>query len=85
MTSHELGHGLGLPHRQDQVNLMASGTIRDKFIASEVEIARKMANKVPGVVPYPKIQALIAEATDATEQSRLASWKSGVDEVALTP
>ncbi len=26
VTAHELGHGLSLPHRQDQVNLMASGT-----------------------------------------------------------
>jgi hypothetical protein len=85
VTSHELGHGLGLPHRQDHVNLMASGTTGTSFIASEVEIARKLANNVPGVVPYSQIQAIMAKSTDSAEQMRLASWKSGVEEFALAP
>jgi len=37
VTSHEIGHALGLPHRQDMTNLMASGTTG--FLLSEAEIA----------------------------------------------
>ncbi len=38
VTSHELGHALGLPHRQDTTNLMQSGTTG--FSLNETEIAK---------------------------------------------
>ncbi len=39
VTAHELGHGLGLPHRQNGTNLLASGTKGILLNAHEVEIA----------------------------------------------
>jgi predicted Zn-dependent protease len=37
VTSHEIGHALGLEHRQDTTNLMQSGTTG--FSLNEAEIA----------------------------------------------
>jgi len=45
VTSHEIGHALGLPHRQDVTNLMASGTTGTTFSDAEVKIARQVALK----------------------------------------
>ena len=40
VTSHELGHGMGLQHRQNLTNLMASGTTGTGLNAEEVETVR---------------------------------------------
>ncbi len=49
VTAHELGHALGLPHRQDRTNLLASGTNGTSLNAAEVERARDHARKSEGV------------------------------------
>ncbi len=41
VTSHEIGHALGLPHRQDTLNLLASGTTG--WSLNDAEIARVRA------------------------------------------
>lgn len=43
VTSHELGHALGLPHRQNLTNLMASGTTGFSLNEAEIAIAREKA------------------------------------------
>lgn len=43
VTAHELGHALGLKHRQDTVNLMASGTAGFSLNDDEIRIARAKA------------------------------------------
>lgn len=45
VTSHEIGHALSLPHRQDLTNLMASGTTGFSLNDAEIKAARAMAQK----------------------------------------
>ena len=45
VTAHELGHALGLPHRQDVTNLMASGTTGFSLNEDEIAKARAGAGK----------------------------------------
>ena len=41
VSAHELGHGMGLPHRQDTTNLMASGTTGTSMNEAEIAIVRQ--------------------------------------------
>lgn len=43
VTSHEIGHAMGLPHRQDTINLMASGTTGWSINDPEIETVRGWA------------------------------------------
>lgn len=45
VTSHEMGHAMGLPHRQDTINLMASGTTGWSVSDKEIEVVRAWALK----------------------------------------
>ena len=60
VTSHEIGHALGLRHRQDRTNLMASGTTGTTFNAEEVRVARGVAAKNPGVLSIREAEAQVA-------------------------
>ena len=40
VSAHELGHGMGLPHRQDTTNLMASGTTGTSLNDAEIDKVR---------------------------------------------
>jgi hypothetical protein len=46
VTSHELGHAFGLPHRQDTTNLMASGTTGIELNDEEIQRVRERAKKL---------------------------------------
>jgi hypothetical protein len=48
VTAHELGHGLGLPHRQDTTNLMASGTTGTLLNAAEVAACARAVEEAKG-------------------------------------
>ena len=49
VTSHELGHALSLPHRQDTTNLMASGTTGTLLNDAEIQRTREAARKFPWI------------------------------------
>ncbi len=57
VTSHELGHAMGLPHRQDVTNLMASGTTGTLINQAEVEIVRGRVRKMEGAMTMAAIEA----------------------------
>ncbi len=46
VSAHEMGHALGLPHRQDTFNLMASGTTGTQLNDAEIATARGVAEKM---------------------------------------
>jgi hypothetical protein len=50
VTSHELGHSLGLAHRQDLTNLMASGTTGTVLNDAEIQRAREGAARINGFI-----------------------------------
>ena len=45
VTSHEIGHALGLKHRQEVTNLMQSGTTGFSLNAAEIDTARGNAQE----------------------------------------
>ena len=59
VTSHEIGHALGLPHRQDTTNLMQSGTTGYSLNEAEIATTREKAQerlqkaKPPDATPSP--------------------------------
>ena len=50
VTAHELGHGMGLPHRQDTFNLLASGTTGTTLNEAEIAIVRATVEPLPWVL-----------------------------------
>ncbi len=79
VTAHELGHSLGLPHRQDRTNLLASGTTGTSFNAAEVEKAREIAKKVPGVKSLEELKVLSVKEDQPSRRATLERW---IEEVA---
>jgi hypothetical protein len=81
VTAHELGHALGLSHRQDRTNLLASGTTGTRLNADEVATARRKALKIQGALT---IETLRKKAEDASSQDskykarRLWTWLSEI-------
>jgi hypothetical protein len=75
VTSHELGHALGLPHRQDRTNLMASGTTGTLLNEAEVKVAREKALRVKGAVRY-------ADCAGGRADDRTRKWVEDVKSIA---
>jgi hypothetical protein len=61
VTSHELGHGLQLPHRQARTNLMASGTTGTSLNEAEIETARHTCYRLDWV---EQAEAFLKKADD---------------------
>ena len=76
VTAHELGHALGLPHRQDTTNLLASGTTGTLLISAEIDIARKTARRLRGVKTVAELEAKANENAEAGELGAARTiWK----------
>jgi hypothetical protein len=69
VTSHELGHALGLPHRQDRTNLMASGTTGTTFSEAELKIARAKAKLQPGALTIEAAEQQLADVHKRGEKA----------------
>ncbi len=68
VTAHELGHALGLAHRQDRTNLLASGTTGTILNTTEVETAWSRARETEGA---RTVERLRDQARRAEEEGRL--------------
>ncbi len=77
VTAHELGHALGLPHRQDRTNLLASGTSGTALNREEVDRARQVAGRRWKARPVAELSAE-AEAAEGPTARRLWTWLSQI-------
>ena len=82
VTAHELGHALGLPHRQDRTNLLASGTTGTSLNAAESDHAREFALKTPGT---RTVAELTRAAEDSTKSGRFAEARRFWSDLAAIP
>jgi hypothetical protein len=74
VTAHELGHALGLPHRQARTNLMASGTTGTLLNSDEISKAREKAVKIKGA-------ATVATWRHAAEAARAVGDDAGAKRI----
>jgi hypothetical protein len=78
VSSHELGHALGLSHRQAVFNLMASGTTGTILNEMEVAHSRSMARKIDGVMTVEECEKAAKEAEKASDQKRSKSMQAAL-------
>ena len=79
VTSHELGHALGLPHRQATTNLMASGTTGTLFNEEEIATARAKAKEVKGAMTFQEAEQVAETAEKAGESERAKALRKAMD------
>ena len=65
VTSHELGHAFGLPHREDTTNLMASGTTGICLNDEEIQRVRERAKKFGWIEPAGAVKQRAEELVRA--------------------
>lgn len=71
VSSHELGHALGLPHRQDTINLLASGTTGTLFNTEEIAKTRENAEKNKACLKFSELLKKAETETDPATKKRL--------------
>ena len=73
VSAHEIGHALSLPHRQDTVNLMASGTTGTGLNDSEIGKAREAAQAFSWCLKPAEALALADRLTLDKQASQAAA------------
>lgn len=82
VTAHELGHALGLPHRQDRTNLLASGTTGTLLTTKEVETARAKAERTPGLLRIAQLREAVGAGPAAEcESDRVKRFRAWLAEI----
>jgi len=82
VSAHEIGHALGLPHRQDRTNLMASGTTGTSLNAQEIGTSRKVTE---GFAWHLRPPAALAAAGKHTAEGRPAPARALYEALARLP
>ena len=82
VSSHELGHALNLPHRQNVTNLMASGTTGTWFNDEEIQIARAAAKKFNWIEPA---RAVLKRADELHQAGKLGEARALYERLATLP
>ena len=75
VTSHELGHAFGLPHRQDTTNLMASGTTGIWLNDEEIQRAREWAKKFDWIESAGAVKRRVDELVRAGKRAEAEVWR----------
>ena len=83
VTSHELGHAFGLPHRQDTTNLMASGTTGTWLDEAEIKQVREAARKLGWIDPAPELLKKANQLFRAKKMKEAATLYSGLATIPL--
>ncbi|MHC5541291.1 Matrixin [Singulisphaera rosea] len=81
VTSHELGHTLGLSHHADKSHLLASGTTGTVLGPDEAEGARREATKTRGAWTVDELTLLATKAVeerDAVKARRYWGWLAAI-------
>jgi len=73
VTAHELGHGMGLPHRQDTTNLLASGTTGTSLNAAEIAVVR---HNLAALKWTPTAEDFLKSAEDLAASGKLDAARS---------
>lgn len=81
VTSHELGHALGLSHRQARTNLMASGTTGTRLNTTEVERARAGVLRWSGAMSVAEARAEERAALERGDAKRVQEIRRWLDEL----
>jgi hypothetical protein len=74
VTAHELGHGLGLVHRQNVTNLMASSTTGTSLSEAEIKLARATAVGLPWIESASAIRQRADELSAAGRKKEAKIW-----------
>ena len=74
VTSHELGHAFGLPHRQNRTNLMASGTTGIWLNEEEVRLVREQARMLPWIESAAAVKQKAGDLAQAGKTNEAALW-----------
>lgn len=85
VTAHELGHALGLPHRQDTLNLMASGTTGTTLNDAEIRKVRETAAANGSCRKFEELEAESAKATDSGRKSAIQRTVRAIQALAGKP